>query len=68
MDALKLLAAFIVQQNKKMELKTRSSMTQKERASLWMQKLYRQQNIKTRAAKAKLVAEIKRLMELDKGE
>ena len=68
MDALKLLAAFIVQQNRKMELKTRANMAQKERASLRMRELYRQQNIKTRAAKARLVAEIKRLMELDEGE
>lgn len=68
MDALKLLAAFIVQQNKKMELKTRASMAQKERPAQWLRSLYDKQNVRTRAAKARLVAEIKRLMELDKGE
>lgn len=68
MDALKLLTAFVAQQNKKTELKTRVKLCEKERPAQWLRSLCDKQNARTRAAKARLVAEIKRLMELDKGE
>ena len=68
MDALKLLAIFVVLQNKKMEYKTRISLAKKEKQAKRLKDMYNKHSAKARTAKARLVAELKRLMELDKGE